>query len=55
MPYTIGIMNVGAPAAGMNAAVRSATRNLIYNGFSVVGIQNGFDGFVDDEVSLFYL
>jgi len=51
MPYTIGIMNVGAPAAGMNAAVRSATRNLIYNGFSVVGIQNGFDGFVDDELN----
>lgn len=51
LPHTIGIMNVGAPAAGMNAAVRAAVRTLIFSGLSVVAIQNGFEGLAKNEIS----
>jgi len=50
LPYTVAIVNVGAPAAGMNAAVRAATRSLITSGMKVVAIQNGFCGFANDEI-----
>jgi len=50
-PYSIGILNVGAPAAGMNSAVRSATRTLIFNGYSVLAIQDGFEGFNSDSIN----
>jgi len=35
---------VGAPACGMNAAVRSFVRNCIYRGDTVVGINDGMQG-----------
>jgi len=50
LPYSIAILNVGAPAAGMNAAVRAATRSLIFNGFKVLAVQNGFEGFAKNEI-----
>nr|XP_039266931.1 ATP-dependent 6-phosphofructokinase, muscle type-like [Styela clava] len=43
-PYNIAIMNVGAPASGMNAAVRSAVRTCLFAGFSSIVIHNGFEG-----------
>ncbi|XP_039262080.2 ATP-dependent 6-phosphofructokinase, muscle type-like isoform X2 [Styela clava] len=43
-PFSIAIMNVGAPAAGMNAAVRSAVRTCLFSGYSALVIHNGFEG-----------
>lgn len=40
----IGIINVGAPAGGMNAAVRAAVRYARNRGHVPFGIHNGFPG-----------
>jgi 6-phosphofructokinase 1 len=44
--YTMAVMHIGAPACGMNAAVRSFTRNCIYRGDTVLGISDGIEGLV---------
>uniref|UniRef100_A0A8C4QI26 6-phosphofructokinase n=1 Tax=Eptatretus burgeri TaxID=7764 RepID=A0A8C4QI26_EPTBU len=49
--FRIGIMNVGAPAAGMNAAVRAAVRCGIKEGHSMCVIHDGFEGLGKGEVS----
>jgi 6-phosphofructokinase 1 len=41
----IGFINVGAPAGGMNAAVRAAVAYCISRGHEPIGIHNGFAGF----------
>uniref|UniRef100_A0A9J8DFP4 Phosphofructokinase, muscle b n=1 Tax=Cyprinus carpio carpio TaxID=630221 RepID=A0A9J8DFP4_CYPCA len=40
----IAILNVGAPCAGMNAAVRSAVRIGILQGHNMLAVHDGFDG-----------
>ncbi|XP_028261698.1 phosphofructokinase, muscle b isoform X1 [Parambassis ranga] len=40
----IAIVNVGAPCAGMNAAVRSAVRIGILQGHQMLAVHDGFDG-----------
>lgn len=44
-------MNVGAPACGMNAAIRSFVRVALSRGYNVLGIRYGFEGLVQDNVS----
>jgi 6-phosphofructokinase 1 len=46
----LGILNVGAPAPGMNAAVRAAVRIAIDQGHIVYGIRRGFQGLIDDDM-----
>ncbi|KAI9298723.1 6-phosphofructokinase [Neoconidiobolus thromboides FSU 785] len=46
----IGIMNVGAPAGGMNAAVRTISRLAINHGHTPLAIRNGFNGLMSGEV-----
>jgi 6-phosphofructokinase 1 len=41
----IGFINVGAPAGGMNAAVRAAVAYCLSRGHEPVAIHNGFAGF----------
>ncbi|KAJ9155585.1 ATP-dependent 6-phosphofructokinase [Pleurostoma richardsiae] len=41
----IGFINVGAPAGGMNAAVRAAVAYCMSRGHQAVAIHNGFAGF----------
>ncbi|XP_066268333.1 ATP-dependent 6-phosphofructokinase, muscle type-like isoform X6 [Branchiostoma lanceolatum] len=48
--FNIGIMNVGAPAAGMNAAVRSAVRTAILNGHQPYAIYEGFEGLAEGRL-----
>ena len=50
--FNLAVMHVGAPACGMNAAVRSFVRNCLYRGDTVFGIHDGFDGLVEGNVSL---
>nr|CAI5832859.1 unnamed protein product [Callosobruchus analis] len=44
--YVMAVMHIGAPACGMNAAVRSFVRNCIYRGDTVYGIQDGIEGLI---------
>lgn len=46
-------MHIGAPACGMNAAVRSFVRNCIYRGDTVYGIHDGVEGLIAGNVSFF--
>lgn len=46
----IGIIHVGAPAGGMNAATRVAASICLNRGHTVLGIRNGFSGLLRDEV-----
>ncbi|XP_043200880.1 ATP-dependent 6-phosphofructokinase-like isoform X6 [Amphibalanus amphitrite] len=48
--HTLAVMHVGAPCCGMNAAVRSFVRNGIYRGDTVLGIQDGIEGLVENQV-----
>ncbi|KAG0198837.1 6-phosphofructokinase, alpha subunit [Mortierella sp. GBA30] len=46
----IGIINVGAPAGGMNAAVRAAVRYARNRGHIPFGINNGFPGLIAGQI-----
>ncbi|XP_074601778.1 ATP-dependent 6-phosphofructokinase isoform X2 [Brevipalpus obovatus] len=48
--YRVAVMNIGAPCCGMNAALRSFTRNVIYRGDTVLGIMEGIDGFIEGNI-----
>ncbi|RVE44724.1 hypothetical protein evm_010628, partial [Chilo suppressalis] len=48
--YTLALMHVGAPACGMNAAVRSFVRNCIYRGDTVLGIHDGIEGLISGNI-----
>lgn len=43
-------MNIGAPCAGMNAAVRAAVRMGIIQGHNMLAIHDGFDGLAQGQV-----
>ncbi|XP_039752359.1 ATP-dependent 6-phosphofructokinase isoform X2 [Pararge aegeria] len=47
---TLAVMHVGAPACGMNAAVRSFVRNCIYRGDTILGIHDGVEGFISGNI-----
>ncbi|XP_048084182.1 ATP-dependent 6-phosphofructokinase, platelet type-like [Alosa alosa] len=49
-PFTVAVLNVGAPAAGMNAAVRSAVRVGITEGHRMMAVQDGFEGFAKGQI-----
>lgn len=44
------MLNVGAPAAGMNAAVRSTVRIGIIQGHRMFAVHDGFDGLATGQV-----
>uniref|UniRef100_A0A8C1JG23 ATP-dependent 6-phosphofructokinase n=2 Tax=Cyprinus carpio TaxID=7962 RepID=A0A8C1JG23_CYPCA len=46
----IAILNVGAPCAGMNAAVRSAVRIGILQGHNMLAVHDGFDGLANGTI-----
>ncbi|XP_078089007.1 ATP-dependent 6-phosphofructokinase, platelet type isoform X4 [Mustelus asterias] len=48
--FTVAVLNVGAPAAGMNAAVRSAVRTGISQGHKMLAVTDGFDGFIKGQI-----
>uniref|UniRef100_A0A669C2V1 6-phosphofructokinase n=1 Tax=Oreochromis niloticus TaxID=8128 RepID=A0A669C2V1_ORENI len=50
--FNVAVLNVGAPAAGMNAAVRSAVRVGISEGHKMFAVSDGFEGFYKGQVSL---
>ncbi|XP_062383316.1 phosphofructokinase, liver b [Sardina pilchardus] len=48
--FSMAILNVGAPAAGMNAVVRSAVRVGLAQGHRVYAVHDGFEGLSKDGV-----
>uniref|UniRef100_A0A673MK44 6-phosphofructokinase n=1 Tax=Sinocyclocheilus rhinocerous TaxID=307959 RepID=A0A673MK44_9TELE len=48
--HSMAILNVGAPAAGMNSAVRSAVRVGLAHGHRVYTVHDGFEGLAKDAV-----
>ncbi|XP_041807318.1 ATP-dependent 6-phosphofructokinase, liver type [Chelmon rostratus] len=49
--FSVAILNVGAPAAGMNAAVRSAARVALAHGHKVYAVHGGFQGLATGAVT----
>lgn len=47
----MAILNVGAPCAGMNAAVRAAVRIGIIQGHNMLAVHDGFEGLALEKVS----
>ncbi|XP_031570311.1 ATP-dependent 6-phosphofructokinase, muscle type-like isoform X3 [Actinia tenebrosa] len=48
--YKLAVMNIGAPAGGMNAAVRAFVRGALYEGHEVLGVKDGIDGLLAGQV-----
>jgi len=48
--FTFAVMNVGAPACGMNSAIYTFVRQLLYKGHKVLCIKNGFEGFEKGDI-----
>ncbi|KAJ7322188.1 hypothetical protein JRQ81_018475 [Phrynocephalus forsythii] len=48
--FNVAVLNVGAPAAGMNAAVRSAVRIGITEGHRMLAVTDGFEGFSRGQI-----
>ncbi|XP_038608543.1 ATP-dependent 6-phosphofructokinase, muscle type isoform X1 [Tachyglossus aculeatus] len=47
---TVAVLNVGAPAAGMNAAVRSAVRIGLIQGHRMLVVHDGFEGLARGQI-----
>ncbi|XP_028288480.1 ATP-dependent 6-phosphofructokinase, platelet type isoform X1 [Parambassis ranga] len=48
--FNVAVLNVGAPAAGMNAAVRSAVRVGISEGHKMFAVNDGFEGLYKGQI-----
>ena len=46
----LAVMHSGAPAPGMNTAVRAAVRLGIDRGHIMLGVKNGFHGLIDNDI-----
>lgn len=46
----IAVLNGGAPAAGMNTAVRAAVRIGLDKGHTMLGVHRGFQGLIDGDI-----
>lgn len=46
----IAVMTSGGDSPGMNAAVRAVVRKSIYHGIEVIGINRGFNGFIEGDM-----
>ena len=45
----LGILTGGGDCPGLNAAIRATAKTAIRMGYEVIGIRNGWKGFIDDE------
>ncbi|XP_031955609.1 ATP-dependent 6-phosphofructokinase, platelet type isoform X1 [Corvus hawaiiensis] len=48
--FNVAVLNVGAPAAGMNAAVRAAVRVGMTEGHKIFAVIDGFEGFARGKI-----
>ena len=50
MMKAIAVMTSGGDSPGMNAAARAVVRTALYEGVKVYGINNGYQGMLDDDI-----
>lgn len=50
MKKVIAILTSGGDAPGMNAAIRAVVRTALHNGFDVLGVREGYNGLVFDNI-----
>lgn len=48
----IGVLTSGGDSPGMNAVIRAVTRAALEKGVEVMGIYNGYQGMIDDDMKL---
>ncbi|HSL47187.1 MAG TPA: 6-phosphofructokinase [Anaerolineales bacterium] len=48
--FRIAVLNAGAPAPGMNTAIRATVRLGLDQGHIMLGVSNGFEGLAEGEV-----
>ncbi|BES64927.1 6-phosphofructokinase [Gottschalkiaceae bacterium SANA] len=46
----IAVLTSGGDAPGMNAAVRAIVRKAIYHGMKIYGIEDGYQGLIEDHI-----
>ena len=49
LPRRIGILTGGGDCPGLNAVLRAVTKDAIFHGIEVVGIEDGFLGLIEDR------
>jgi len=49
LPKRIGILTGGGDCPGLNAVLRAVTKDAIFNGIEVVGIEDGFLGLIENR------
>ncbi len=49
LPGRIGILTGGGDCPGLNAVLRAVTKDAIFNGIEVVGIEDGFLGLIENR------
>ena len=47
----IGFLTSGGDSPGMNAAIRSVVRSCSYHNVDCFGIQQGFQGLINDDIA----
>jgi 6-phosphofructokinase 1 len=50
LPGRIGILTGGGDCPGLNAVLRAVTKDAIFNGIEVLGIEDGFLGLIEDRM-----
>ncbi len=48
--FRLAVLNAGAPAPGMNTATRAAIRLGLDKGHIMLGVYNGFQGLIDNDI-----
>ncbi len=48
--FRVAVLNAGAPSPGMNTAARAAIRLGLDAGHVMLGVRNGFEGLIDDDL-----
>ncbi|MCA9299578.1 MAG: 6-phosphofructokinase, partial [Phycisphaerales bacterium] len=49
-PQRIGVLTGGGDCPGLNAVIRAVTKDALYHGLEVMGIEDGFEGLILDKV-----
>jgi len=49
-PQRIGVLTAGGDCPGLNAVIRAVTKNAIYHGIEVLGIEDGFLGLIENRI-----
>lgn len=51
LPKRIGVLTGGGDCPGLNAVIRAVTKDAIYHGIEVIGIRDGFEGLIKDNLT----